>query len=504
MEIKKLVETLHPLERAVVPHLKKAKTVAELAKASGLKQIETERAVQWLENKGVISKRNIIEEKVKLAQLGEHYVKKGLPESTILKSLTKPIAIKNLPKLTKLSVQECNVSMGVLKRRAAISLDKGKVSLTAQGKKQIGKPSLEEKFLQSLKKQQRHTKDLKPEEQLALTNLQKRKNMVEVVLEKTITITLTGLGKKLAETKIKTKNIIDRLTPEHLKLGHWKKASFRRYDVTINVPRVSFGRKHHYRAFLDNVRDKFTSLGFQEMTGPMVESDFWNMDALFMPQFHSARDIHEAYYIKEPTHTKIDLKLIEKVKQAHENGYGTGSKGWRYNFDIKNTQRMLLRTQGTALSARTLASKDLKVPGKYFGISKCFRYDVIDATHLPDFFQTEGIVVEEGLNLTHLKGLLKLFAEEFAQTDQFKIRPAYFPFTEPSCELFAKHPDLGWIELGGAGIFRPELTKPLGVNVPVIAWGMGIGRIGMFKMGIKDIRELYSHDLEFLKYTKVI
>ena len=150
-----------------------------------------------------------------------------------------------------------------------------------------------------------------------------------------------------------------------------------------------------------------------------------------------------------------------------------------------------------------LASKDLKIPGKYFGITKCFRYDVIDATHLPDFYQTEGIVVEQGLSFGHLKGLLKMFAEEFAKSDTIKIRPAYFPFTEPSAELFAKHPDLGWVELGGAGVFRPELTAPLGVKEPVIAWGMGVDRIGMFNLGIKDIRDLYSHDLDTLKKVRV-
>jgi phenylalanyl-tRNA synthetase alpha chain len=96
-----------------------------------------------------------------------------------------------------------------------------------------------------------------------------------------------------------------------------------------------------------------------------------------------------------------------------------------------------------------------------------------------------------------------MFAKEFADTDEIKLVPAYFPFTEPSVELFAKHPELGWIELGGAGIFRPELTKPLGVRVPVIAWGMGIDRIAMFKLGIKDIRELFSHDLKVLRETKV-
>jgi phenylalanyl-tRNA synthetase alpha chain len=152
-----------------------------------------------------------------------------------------------------------------------------------------------------------------------------------------------------------------------------------------------------------------------------------------------------------------------------------------------------------------LASPDLKIPGKYFGIARCFRPDVVDATHAVDFYQTEGIIIEEGLNIRHLFSLLKMFAKEFAGTEEIKLVPGYFPFTEPSVELFAKHPEMGWIELGGAGIFRPEVVVPLlGKDVPVLAWGIGIDRIAMFKLGITDIRQLFSHDLDYLRNAKVI
>src|SRR3989338_3739197 len=244
-----------------------------------------------------------------------------------------------------------------------------------------------------------------------------------------------------------------------LKKGSWEGVKFRRFDLQAKVPRVYAGKKQPYRKFLDDVRKHFTALGFEEMSGPLVETDFWNMDALFMPQFHSARDIHAAFYIQEPKFGKIDESILKRVKQAHDNGFKTGSKGWGYRFDEKLAHRFLMRTQTTACSAHKLASKNLNIPGKYFAIGRCFRPDVIDATHAADFNQVEGIVIEEGLNFQHLKGLLKLFAEEFAQTDQIKITPAYFPFTEPSAELHAKHPELGWIELGGSGIFRPEVVK---------------------------------------------
>jgi phenylalanyl-tRNA synthetase alpha chain len=307
------------------------------------------------------------------------------------------------------------------------------------------------------------------------------------------------------EKGISLKDIHDRLTPSMLRDSSWQNKKLRRYDVKINVPSIFGGKKQHYLNFLDEVRSKFLAVGFKEMFGPIVETEFWDMDALFMPQFHSARDIHAAYYVKEPKYEEVDKKLIEKVKLSHEIGKGTISKGWQYKFSTEKTKQLILRTQGTALSARMLTSKDLNIPGKYFGIARCFRPDVVDATHAPDFNQVEGIVVEEGLNFRHLKGLLKLFAEEFAETDQIKITPAYFPFTEPSAELHAKHPELGWIELGGSGIFRPELVQPLlGYEIPVLAWGLGVDRLAMFKLGFKDIRQLFSHDLNILRNSKVI
>jgi phenylalanyl-tRNA synthetase alpha chain len=502
----KLINTLHPLERKVLPVLGKVNDLAGIAKETKLQEVEVMRALQWLQNKELIKIKEDLKETVVLGANGKKYAKQGLPEKRFLQALTeKELPVSKIMEKAGLEKEELNICIGVLRRKVAVNIKKDKellVSITEQGKKLLGKESLEEVFLK--KPFPIETKSLKDEEKFALENLKNRKDIVKVELSKLKTAELTALGKKLAKHKIDAKGIADQLTSSMLKTGSWKDKSFRRFDIKTNVPKIFAGKKQHYRRFLDDVRRKFMDLGFAEMTGPIVETDFWDMDVLFMPQFHSARDIHQAYYLKEPKLGKLDEKLVENVKQAHENGFGTGSKGWQYKFDVKRTHRNMLRTQGTACSARMLASKDLKIPGKYFGITRCFRYDVIDATHLADFNQTEGIVVEEGLNLRHLFGLLKMFAKEFAETDKVKIVPGYFPFTEPSCELFAKHPDLGWIELGGAGIFRPELCKPLGVNVPVLAWGLGIDRLAMFRLGIKDIRHLFSHDLDVLRNAKVV
>ena len=162
----------------------------------------------------------------------------------------------------------------------------------------------------------------------------------------------------------------------------------------------------------------------------------------------------------------------------------------------------MLRSQGTAVSARTLAGSP-KNPGKYFSIARCFRYEQVDATHAQDFFQIEGIVIGEDINFRTLLGLLELFALEVAKAKEIEFLPAYFPFTEPSVELHVKHPKLGWMELGGAGIFRPEVTIPLGVNVPVIAWGLGLDRMAMVALEIHDIRDLFSGDLDMIRTKRV-
>ncbi len=511
-ELKEVIATLHPLERKVLPILEHAHSLHEVMERTKLKDVEVMRAFQWLENKGIITTKEESKELVDLDENGLSYLENGLPEKRVLKALAKAeenkAAVRELVDEEVISEEETNISIGALKKKAAINVikedDELILIMTEAGKKLLEKDTLEERFLK--KEFPIETKALDVEDKFAIDELKKRKNIIKVYIEKTKKVELTAKGKNILTLGIPKEDLIERVTPFLIKTKKWEGKNFRKYDVKLNVPEITGGRKQHYRAFLDEVRQKFLALGFTEMTGPIVETEFWDMDSLFMPQAHSARDIHGAYYIKEPKSASIHelpAEILDKVKQAHENGYKTGSKGWGYNFDYEKTRQLILRTQTTACSARTLASKELQVPGKYFAIARNFRPDVIDATHNCDFNQVEGIVVEEGLSIKHLFGLLKMFAKEFANTEEVKIVPGYYPFTEPSAVLYAKHPQLGWIELGGSGIFRPELTKPLGVKVPVIAWGIGIDRIAMFKLGLNDIRQLYSHDLKLLREIKV-
>ena len=315
----------------------------------------------------------------------------------------------------------------------------------------------------------------------------------------------TDTGEKLVSDFKKGKgseSMIERLTPTIIKEGSWKGKKFRRYDVQINVPKIFAGKKQPYNQFIENARSKLVEMGFKEMNGPVIELEFFNFDALFQPQNHPARDWSASYKIKNTRYGKLPKdEVIKRVKEAHENGGNTGSTGWKYKWDEKTASQLVARAHDTAISPRYL-SKNIEIPGKYFSLVRCFRPDVIDSNHGVEFNQLGGFVVGESLNFRHLLGLLKEFVFEMTGIDKVKFLPDYFPFTEPSVQISAKHPDIGWMELAGAGIFRPELSEPLGIKEPVIAWGFGIDRLAMMKLGIKDIRELFTKDLSFLRTSK--
>ncbi len=339
-------------------------------------------------------------------------------------------------------------------------------------------------------------------EQQALEKIGKNETIDDKLLE-------ILLQRKLAEKavisdvdKLIGKEVTD-VTPELLKTGIWKQVKFKPYNVEAVGKKVYAGKRQPYNRFLKQVRQSLVELGFEEMTGPLIETEFWNFDSLYQPQNHPARDWTQTYQLKYPKVGQLPNKnIVDNVKKAHETGV-SGSTGWGYKWNPRIAMRLMPRAHGTALSARILASKP-KIPGKYFAMVRCFRPDIIDATHGVEFNQTEGIVLDESLNFKHLLGILKMFAMEIAGAEKVKFIPDYYPFTEVSCQLSALHPDLGWIEFGGSGIFREELTKPLGVDVPVLAWGIGIDRLAMFKLGIKDIRHLFSQNLEWLRNQKVL
>ncbi|MDP7323742.1 MAG: phenylalanine--tRNA ligase subunit alpha, partial [Candidatus Woesearchaeota archaeon] len=246
-------------------------------------------------------------------------------------------------------------------------------------------------------------------------------------------------------------------------------------------------------------------MGFEEQRGDLVQTAFWDLDALYVPQDHPARQMQDTFYLKDPEFGKLPKEIVKKVKAAHMNGGTTGSKGYGTDWSEEEAKRNLLITHDTFLSGRVLAglNKD-DLPKKTFQIMKVFRNEVLDWKHLFEFYQIGGIVIDEHANFRNLLGYLKQFFKKMGYED-VRLRPAHFPYTEPSCEIEVFHPGKKqWIELGGSGVFRPELVKPLlGIDVPVLAWGLGLERILTDYYGIKDSRDFYKNDIKQLKEFKM-
>ncbi len=516
-ELQKLLESFHPLEHKVLLCFDRegALSASDILTRSGLDESRLDMASGWLQSKGLLEvKDESVTTLVSLTETGKEYLQKGTPEMRIINAIKegKQFTVKDIIQSWGMDPSEVSSAVGALKEDNAVRIVQGGVLEDTIGLVLV-LPSYESigKLLRAVSEGEPADLASFPADQRAAiqANFHKRgksKGIFRITEKKNRSYTLTDDGKELLRL-IKERGVVTEeasaLTPEMLKQGTWKNKKFRAYNIALNPPRQSIGRKHPYKEFLDFVKYKFIGMGFEEMRGPLVESEFWDMDALFMPQFHPARNIHDVYFVKNPIAAKeIEEPFGKRVAAAHKDGGKTGSTGWRYAFDLDRAKRLILRSQGTAVSARTLASGP-KIPGKYFSIARCFRYDAVDATHAPDFYQVEGIVLGADINFKTLLGLLKLFGQEIAKAGEFQFRPAYFPFTEPSVELHVKHPELGWMELGGAGIFRPEVTKPLGVDVPVIAWGLGLDRMAMVALGIQDIRDLFSRDLDFVRTKKI-
>jgi len=508
MDVKKLIEGLHVLERKVLPLIPKVKSFDELVSKSGLQPVEVMRALQWLQNKRIINVKEELKEVIELDKFGKEYASTHLPERKFLiATKTKPLSVEEVKEKLKLSKDELNLCLGLLRGKAAIEIKKKDnklfVRLLQPGIKLLEKPSLEEQFLK--KNFPVELKSLKEEERYAYEQLKRRKGMLKTRLLKLKHISLTNLGKDILKKGIKEGKIADRLTSEMLKTGKWKGKTFRRYDVKINVPEISGGKRHFVNQAKEYARKIWLELGFKEMQGPIINTSFWNFDALFTAQDHPVRDLQDTFYLKNPAKGKLaDKKLVNAVKTVHENGGKTGSTGWGYKWSEEEAKKNVLRTHTTVLSALTLARlKKEELPAKFFSFGRCYRNEAVDWSHLFEFNQTDGIVVGD-VNFRHLLGYLKEFFKKMG-FEKARFRPAHFPYTEPSVEIEVFHPvKKEWIELGGAGMFRPELIIPLlGKDIPVLAWGPGFDRMIMDYYKITDARDLYKNDLKQIRQSKV-
>ncbi|XP_076761725.1 phenylalanine--tRNA ligase alpha subunit isoform X2 [Xylocopa sonorina] len=327
------------------------------------------------------------------------------------------------------------------------------------------------------------------------SNYKKRKLVHEIVV-KSVQL------KKGPNFKTKVEKPETELTAELLMNGAWKDKKFKPYNFAALGATLEVGHLHPLMKVRSEFRKIFLEMGFTEMpTNNFVESSFWNFDALFQPQQHPARDAHDTFYISDPARTtKFPMDYLEKVKKVHSEG-GYGSLGYRYDWKIEEAQKNLLRTHTTAVSARMLyklMQQDEFKPVKYFSIDRVFRNETLDATHLAEFHQVEGVIADYNLSLGDLIGILYEFFKKLGIT-QLQFKPAYNPYTEPSMEIFCYHEGLKkWIEIGNSGMFRPEMLLPMGLpeDVHVIAWGLSLERPTMIKYGLNNIRDLVGSKVD--------
>lgn len=457
---------MHPSEAKLMALLKLAKKAkaSELAIKLELSKDVVGRIAYSLSKKNLLKIEKITSRKINLTKEGKHVKKEGLPEKLILNKLpAKPDKFEGLE----------SIALNWALKRGWAEMKNGKAIKIVETP-----PVTEEetaiKQIKGLKPEDRGFKLLKKRKWVAV------KDKFDYIIE----ITEDGLNASIEKE-------VTSLTSSILKSGKWKDTKFLKFSPNTRVPQQHAGRFNLTSDIIEKIRRTFLEMGFKEASGPYVESTFWDFDSLFVPQDHPARDMQDTFYIDGEEELP---KIWNEVAEVHRNSWG--------HWDKKEAMKKVLRTHTTAVSARMLSEST--PPLRVFCIDKSFRNETVDYKHLAEFYQVEGIVFDKNVNFNNLVGYLKSFFGKLG-IDKIRIRPGYFPYTEMSAEVDVWfEPKNDWMELGGAGIFRPEVVKPLtGLDYPVLAWGLSIARVVMLKYNIKDIRELYRGDLNWLRNREV-
>ena len=499
MDLKELGSSLSPLERRLLPHLENARTISSLVASSGLQEVEVRRSLMWLANRGIVKTEPLAVKKVILLKNGLIAKEHGLPELRILKKLLQgPLSVAELVEET-LPQQEIIGSLGILKSQQLVKIQKIEnglqLEITVAGKVLAEQNVYAPAIFFTNKDFPCHYDALSSEEKLLVQNLAKRKDFLKIEQRSEVKIELLDLGKQLIQAKLDFSHLEEQLTSEMLRDGSWQGKEFRVYDVKSPVPEIAGGRRHPLREATNIIRDIYLQMGFTEMSGPWVETAFWCMDSMWIPQDHPARDVQDTFFLSQEGDLPAP-ELVDKVRQAHENGLNTGSTGYQKKWDPKLAKQLLLRTHSTATSFRTLAKHGNK-DGKYFYVANVFRNEAVDTTHLAEFIQAEGFVIGDNLTLADLMGFIKEFYARLGIT-KIRFKPTYNPYTEPSLEAhYYDEEKKKWYALINSGIFRPESLAPYGITKTVIAWGMGASRVAALLTKKNNLRELVGPTVSF-------
>ena len=473
---------LHQLEKKLLPALSGKETgLKDAALKAGMGIDEANRAAAWLEEKGLAKITRESHASYSLTEEGRKYLEAGLPEQQVLAKAEKGV------KISDLSPAEKNIGISWAKKLGWVAIEQGMV------KAQSPHAKSEYAVFNALKSIAAGKAASAHEESIATLV---SRGLAQKAEQKDMRVSITEKGEKLAKAGIPDSqdeiNILDRNT---IVTGAWKTLPMRKYDISQEVEAEPVGKRHMVMAFRERIRSIFAQMGFEEMEGSIVESSFWNFDALFQPQDHPARELADTFYVDLKSDLPNDAKLVKAVAKSHE-------QGWKYEWSEKEAAKGVLRTHTTAVSARYIAKSAHLGKKKYFCSGKVFRKEATDYKHLAEFFQVEGIVIDEDATISDLLGILTEFYAKIG-FDNIRFRPSFFPYTEPSFEIevFFKERN-AWLELGGAGIMRPEVSIPLCGRYPVLAWGVSLERPLMLLHDVKDIRTFYQNNVGWLRKNR--
>lgn len=478
-----------------------------LAARLGLDQSPVTAAGTVLAEQGFVEISETSYDELRLEAEGERYATEPMPERVILAVLKErggSCKITEIPQHCELKAGEVGQSLRWLSQRGWAKKSGDTLVLEAAGRAAGEVPEADEALIRALRGGRVARADEMSREgvavEAALSLLKGRKGILSIKPRTQRRARITEAGRKLLSSGVTARRTVTQLTPELLSDGGWRNVDLQAYDVTLSAKKLYAGKEHAFQRTLDKVRRVFLEMGFEEIVSPWVESSFWDFDALFQPQDHPARDMQDTFYVSRPNRASLpDEKLVERVRATHENGGETGSSGWQYRWSAELAHKPVLRTHTTAATIRALARHKAGRPGKYFVIGPVFRRETVDYKHLPMFHQVDGIIVDEKASLSNLLGTLAAF---YGKMGFSKVRfcPSFFPYTEPSAEVLIHLEKRNeWMEMGGSGIFRPEVTQPLGIKDRVLAWGLGLERLAMMINNLGSIGELYFATMPWLR-----
>jgi len=458
-----------------------------LVTASAVQEDQARRALQWLTSKGLVTINDSRQSKLEVVR--------SPPELDLVKRISEspnPLTVDQLRSKFE-SADEFSAAFGRARSAGWITVEKAPPFVRLVDSRG---PEALQSLTEAIKGGAGREKLTAEEAALAADLL--RRGVLRQVETRTISVTITEAGRVAALASVES-GLVDRLTPDMLANGEWRTKVLRPLDVEAKAPLFHPGRRHPVRDFIREIREVYISMGFTELHGNSVYPAFWNFDALFIPQDHPGREMQDTFYLaglSDPTLTKTGV--VANVASTHEDGWKTGSRGWGYRWRLEEARRLVLRTHNTVLTVKALSQSKEKET-RVFAVSKVYRNENLDYKHLAEFHHMDGIMVGEGLNVRHLMGFLKEFYKKLGM-NTVRLWPTYFPYTEPSLEVVAySEATKSWIELSGSGVFRPEVTFPLGVRVPVLAWGPGVERLMLMRYGLDDMRALYGADLSWLR-----